>query len=88
MPARVLLRWIPVALCLSASLIPPARAQSFSPAAVEMFHGLRQQPNDLARYVYLIKTAQELSAADRPLAMQMLASVENEVSIPRQSRGL
>ncbi len=81
MPARVLLRWIPVALCLSASLIPPARAQSFSPAAVEMFHGLRQQPNDLARYVYLIKTAQELSAADWPLAMQMLASVENELGL-------
>src|SRR5574337_1833738 len=81
MPTRVLFRLISAALCLGASAIPPARAQSFSPAAVEMFHGLRQQPNDLARYVYLVKTAQELPAADRPLAMQMFASVENELGL-------
>lgn len=81
MPTRVLFRLISAALCLGASVIPPARAQSFSPAAVEMFHRLRQQPNDLARYVYLVKTAQELPAADRPLAMQMFASVENELGL-------
>jgi len=81
MPARVLFRVIPAALCVIAALAPPALAQDFSPAAVEMFHGLRQQPNDLARYVYLVKTAQELSVADRPLAMQMFASVENELGL-------
>lgn len=72
---------IPVALCTIAPLATPALAQDFSPAAVEMFHGLRQQPNDLARYVYLVKTAQELPVADRPLAMQMFASVENELGL-------
>ena len=46
-----------------------------------MFHGLRQQPNDLARYVYLVKTVQSLPVADRPLAMQMFASVENELGL-------
>ncbi|GAA0888230.1 hypothetical protein [Rhodanobacter soli] len=81
MPVRVLFRVIPIALCTIASLAPPALAQSFSPAAIEMFHGLRQQPNDLARYVYLVKTMQELPVADRPLAMQMFASVENELGL-------
>jgi hypothetical protein len=81
MPVRVLFRVIPIALCTIASLAPPALAQDFSPAAVEMFHGLRQQPNDLARYVYLVKTMQELPATDRPLAMQMFASVENELGL-------
>jgi len=83
MPASVLFRMIPVALSVIAPLALPAQvqAQDFSPAAIEMFHGLRQQPNDLARYVYLVKTAQELSVADRPLAMQMFASVENELGL-------
>jgi hypothetical protein len=81
MPVRVLFRVIPIALCTIASLAPPALAQNFSPAAIEMFHGLRQQPNDLARYVYLVKTMQELPVADRPLAMQMFASVENELGL-------
>lgn len=81
MPARALFRVIPVALCMSTPLASPVLAQDFSPAAVEMFHGLRQQPNDLARYVYLVKTLQELPVADRPLAMQMFASVENELGL-------
>lgn len=81
MPARALFRLIPTAFCVIAPWPAPALAQSFSPAAIEMFHGLRQQPNDLARYVYLLKTAQELPAADRPLAMQMFASVENELGL-------
>jgi hypothetical protein len=81
MPVRVLFRVIPIALCTIASLAPSALAQDFSPAAIEMFHGLRQQPNDLARYVYLVKTLQELPVADRPLAMQMFASVENELGL-------
>lgn len=81
MPARALFRMIPVALCMGAPLASPVLAQDFSPAAVEMFHGLRQQPNDLARYVYLVKTLQELPVADRPLAMQMFASVENELGL-------
>ncbi|MGB5939574.1 MAG: hypothetical protein WBG81_09105 [Rhodanobacter sp.] len=66
---------------MGAPLASPVLAQDFSPAAVEMFHGLRQQPNDLARYVYLVKTLQELPVADRPLAMQMFASVENELGL-------
>jgi hypothetical protein len=74
-------RMVSIALCMAASLLPSALAQDFSPAAIEMFHGLRQQPNDLARYVYLVKTVQALPVADRPLAMQMFASVENELGL-------
>lgn len=81
MPVRVLFRVIPFAFCTLAPLALPALAQDFTPAAIGMFHGLRQQPNDLARYVYLVKTLQELPVADRPLAMQMFASVENELGL-------
>ncbi|WP_234411367.1 hypothetical protein [Rhodanobacter thiooxydans] len=66
---------------MAAPLASSALAQDFSPAAIEMFHALRQQPNDLARYVFLVKTVQELPAADRPLGMQMFASVENELGL-------
>lgn len=81
MPTRVLFRMVPVALCVIAPLAPSALAQDFSPAAIEMFQELRQQPNDLARYVYLVKTVQTLPVADRQLAMQMFASVENELGL-------
>ncbi|WP_244754166.1 hypothetical protein [Rhodanobacter sp. B2A1Ga4] len=66
---------------MATPLASSALAQDFSPAAIEMFHALRQQPNDLARYVFLVKTVQELPAADRPLGMQMFASVENELGL-------
>lgn len=46
-----------------------------------MFHRLDQQPNDLARYVYLVKTLPELAVSDRSLAMQMFASTEDELGL-------
>ena len=62
-------------------LIPAGFAQTFSPAAVKMFHELDQQPNDLARYIYLVKTMPELPVSDRQLAMQMFASTEDELGL-------
>jgi len=78
-----------------ALLIPAGFAQTFSTAAVKMFHELDQQPNDLARYVYLVKTIPELPVSDRQLAMQMFASTEDELGLyneairdfPLKSRG-
>ncbi|HEY8327900.1 MAG TPA: hypothetical protein VIO59_05590 [Rhodanobacter sp.] len=46
-----------------------------------MFHELRQQPNDLARYAYLLSVIPKLSVSDQQLAMQMFASVENELGL-------
>lgn len=46
-----------------------------------MFHALNQQPNDLARYVYLVKTMPDLPVSDRSLAMQMFASTEDELGL-------
>lgn len=77
MPSRM----VSVAVCAATLLVPAALAQNFSPEAIAMFHGLNEQPNDLARYVYLVKTMPDLPASDRPLAMQMFASTEDELGL-------
>ena len=81
MPIRVPFRVVFIALCLGALLMPVAAAQRFSPEAIGMFTGLSQQPNDLARYVYLVKTMPDLPVSDRGLAMQMFASTEDELGL-------
>lgn len=80
MPSRTPFKLVFLVICMAA-VAPPASAQTFSPAAVEMFHKLQQQPNDLARYIYLTKTMQKLSATDRILGMQMFASTENQLGL-------
>jgi hypothetical protein len=72
---------VSIVVCVGALLIPAALAQNFSPAAIAMFNALNQQPNDLARYVYLVKTMPELPVSDRALAMQMFASAEDELGL-------
>ncbi len=72
---------VSIVVCIGALLIPAALAQNFSPEAIAMFSGLSQQPNDLARYVYLVKTMPELPVSDRALAMQMFASTEDELGL-------
>lgn len=81
MPVCMRSKMVCGALCVIAALSPSALARDYSPAAVEMFRELRRQPNDLARYVYLVKAMQALPDEDRPLAMQMFASVENELGL-------
>lgn len=56
-------------------------AQSFSPTAVTMFRDLERQPNDLARYVYLLNLLPKLSESDMVVAMQMVASSEDELGL-------
>lgn len=81
MPIKMTPRLILIAFFLTLTMGSAATAQDFSPAAIAMFHGLKQQPNDLARYLYLVKTMPALPVADRPLAMQMFASTENELGL-------
>lgn len=72
------IRMVFITLCLAALLTPTAVAQPFAPAVIAMFHGLRQQPNDLARYAYLINLLPKLQASDQGIALQMLSSIEDE----------
>ncbi|WP_158885669.1 hypothetical protein [Rhodanobacter sp. L36] len=68
-------------MCILALISTSAFAQNFSPATIEMFNVLARQPNDLARYIFLVKTMPTLPAADRPLGMQMFASTEDELGL-------
>jgi hypothetical protein len=81
MPLRMPFRTVSIAVCVAVLLIPAATAQDFSPAVIAMFHALNQQPNDLARYVYLVKTMPDLPVSDRSLAMQIFASTEDELGL-------
>lgn len=74
-------RAIPMAICLVATLLASASAQNFSPDTIRMFHQLREQPNDLARYEYLYATILKLPVTKRQLAMQMFASAEDELGL-------
>lgn len=52
-----------------------------------MFHDLRAQPNDLARYVYLITLLPQTTGADRVVALQMIASIEDELGLYNEAIG-
>ncbi|WEN16614.1 hypothetical protein PY254_08100 [Rhodanobacter sp. AS-Z3] len=46
-----------------------------------MFRELHRQPNDLARYTYVLQMTPKLPVADQQLGLQMLATVENELGL-------
>jgi hypothetical protein len=81
MPNRMSSRIASVTFCAAMSLAAPSSAQNFSPAASTMFREAQQQANDLARYMYLLKATSKLPKADQQLALQMFASVENELGL-------
>lgn len=66
---------------LTSLLTGGALAQSFSPATMSMFRELRRQPNDLARYLYLVNLLPRLSGSNSEVAMQMLASTEDQLGL-------
>lgn len=70
-----------IAGCLAAWVAAPMFAQEFSPVAITMFRDLNRQPNDLARYAYMVRKMPEFPAAERPLALQMFASIEDELGL-------
>lgn len=85
LPARIASIVIGVVASLitfaTAAATTEANAPDFSVSATQMFRELQQQPNDLARYVYLLNTTPKLSRADQSLARQMFASAENELGL-------
>ena len=73
-------------LCIAALLIPAiAIAQSFDKSEIEMFQTLNRQPSDLARYSYLIELMPHLSAPDQIMALQMIATSEDELGLYDQA---
>lgn len=75
----MLSRTASLTICIVVSLIASAAATDFSPSATHMFRELRRQPNDLARYMYLLKVTPKLPLGDQPLGLQMFAAAENEL---------
>ncbi len=78
---KMFLRYLFIALSTWAMWPSPVFSQTFSAAAVAMFRGLQKQPNDLARYIYLINLMPQLPETDQSLALQMLASTEDELGL-------
>ena len=75
-----------VVLCSAALLIPAtAIAQSYDKSEIEMFQTLNRQPSDLARYGYLTELMPHLSAPDQIIALQMLATSEDELGLYDQA---
>jgi len=66
-----------IAICSAALLASVANAQSED----KLFREFRAQPNDLARYEYLITVMPRLSATDQEFAKQLLATVESELGL-------
>lgn len=73
-------------LCMVPFMVSPAIcAQTYDRAQIGLFHSLKRQPDDLARYAYLTLETPRLSGTDQSLAMQMLASVECELGLYDQA---
>lgn len=81
MPRWICFRIAATAICLAVSLTTAAFAQAFSAPSTTMFLELREQPNDLARYQYLLKTTPTLPLADQQLALQMFSSIEDQLGL-------
>lgn len=70
-----------LAFCAAIAVSTTTFAQSYTPATIKMFRDLQAQPNDLARYIYLVSLLPELGPSDRQIAMQMFSSVEDELGL-------
>jgi hypothetical protein len=64
-----------------AALVPRAVAQSFDAATLTLLHDLQRQPNELARYAYLIDVAPKLPPAARNVARQYASFTQDELGI-------
>ncbi|MGC1548321.1 MAG: hypothetical protein WA777_07295 [Rhodanobacter sp.] len=70
-------RLVVIAACSAALLTSVVSAQSER----QVFQDFRAQPNDLARYQYLITAMPNLSPANQDFAKQLLATVEAELGL-------
>ena len=74
-----------VTLLLAALLAAAAFAQSFDPVELAMFRALRQLPNSLARYEYLVKTIPTLSGNNQVFAEQFRSFALAELGLYNQA---
>ncbi len=79
MPIRTALG---LALCL---LTPGILAKAPDMSLNTLFRTLEPMTNDLARYDYLKQAMPRLAPADRPIAVQLLAGVEDELGMYKQA---
>lgn len=79
MPIRTALG---LALCL---LTPGILAKAPDMSLDTLFRTLEPMTNDLARYDYLKQAMPRLAPADRPIAVQLLAGVEDELGMYKQA---
>lgn len=68
-------------LCALAMLAPATEAAQDSASIQQLFRSLKTYPDDLARYRYLVKQAPQLPLDDRMMALQLLATTENELGL-------
>ena len=77
-----------IALTLLVLLLVPWRmvtAQSFDASALRLLQQMQSQPNDLARYVYLLQVTPTLHGTDQTLALQFMSFAQCELGIYTQA---
>ena len=60
-------------------------AQTFDHSALQLLQTMQRQPNDLARYVYLLQVMPSLSIPNQQLAAQFVSFSQNELGIYSQA---
>lgn len=75
-----------VFLCLFVLQLPTkVAAQTFNRSELRLLHELKHEPNELARYQYLIDETPKLSSGDQILAAQFLSFTQDELGIYNQA---
>lgn len=79
-------RFFSLPACLMALLMSTgAVAQSYDQSALDLFRALRRQPNQLARYQYLVQAMPHLPAADQVVAGQFRSFSLDELGLYNQA---
>lgn len=77
---------IRTALCLALCLLAPGILAKGPDMSLDtLFRALEPMTNDLARYDHLKQAMPRLAPADRPIAAQLLAGVEDELGLYKQA---
>lgn len=79
-------RFFSLPACLMASLISTGViAQSYDQSELALFQGMRRQPNQLARYQYLVQAMPHLPASDQVVAGQFRSFSLDELGLYNQA---
>ncbi len=82
MPARLAVTLLSLSALFSAAA---AHAQAFDHSALQLLQTMQRQPNDLARYAYLLQTMPSLAAPNQQMAAQFVSFSQNELGIYTQA---